>query len=54
MIADHIKSYALYPKLHLELNNGRTLCIPCHRKTPNYGRLTRKQKEEADLLQMGT
>lgn len=36
--ADHIKSWALYPKLRFELSNGRALCVPCHRMTPNYGR----------------
>lgn len=28
--ADHIKSWAEYPKLRLEVDNGRTLCVPCH------------------------
>src|SRR3990167_3898529 len=36
--ADHIKQYSLYPKLRWILTNGRTLCAPCHRKTPTYGR----------------
>jgi len=36
--ADHIKSLAQYPELRLDLNNGRTLCAPCHRKTPSFGR----------------
>jgi predicted restriction endonuclease len=31
--ADHIKPFALFPDLRLELSNGRTLCIPCHRTT---------------------
>ena len=35
--ADHIKPFALYPELRLELSNGRTLCIDCHSKTPTYG-----------------
>ena len=35
--ADHIKPFAYFPELRLELSNGRTLCIPCHRKTNTYG-----------------
>jgi 5-methylcytosine-specific restriction endonuclease McrA len=35
--ADHIKSFALYPELRLDLNNGRTLCLECHKKTETYG-----------------
>lgn len=34
--ADHIKSFACYPDLRFDTGNGRTLCIPCHKKTPNY------------------
>lgn len=34
---DHIKPVALYPKLVFDVNNGRTLCMPCHRKTETYG-----------------
>lgn len=34
--ADHIKGWAEYPELRFVLENGRTLCKPCHAKTPNY------------------
>lgn len=34
--ADHIKEFAYYPELRLDINNGRTLCVPCHKKTPSY------------------
>lgn len=28
--ADHIQSWAQYPELRYEVNNGRTLCVACH------------------------
>lgn len=35
--ADHIKPFATYLQLRFVVANGRTLCVPCHRKTPTYG-----------------
>ena len=35
--ADHELPFSLYPDLRLEILNGRTMCIPCHKLTPTYG-----------------
>ena len=37
MNADHIKPFAYFPELRTSIENGRTLCEPCHRKTDTFG-----------------
>ena len=33
---DHIMPFAFHPNLRMDLNNGRTLCVPCHKQTDTY------------------
>lgn len=36
--ADHIKRWKDNPELRYSVENGRTLCVPCHKQTDTWGK----------------
>ncbi len=43
MHADHVKPFALFPELRYAIDNGRTLCVSCHKLTPTFSGKNFKQ-----------
>ena len=35
--ADHIKPWVTFPEFRYAIDNGRTLCVDCHRQTGTWG-----------------
>ena len=50
--ADHIKPFAYFQKFRFAIDNGRTLCINCHRKTDTWGYRAIRYHENVKQLEL--
>lgn len=45
--ADHILKFSEYPLMRFDIGNGRTLCVPCHRKRHRTSKRKRNDRTTA-------